>query len=286
MNIVPLACESLGTRGMAAYISTGDLGILIDPGVDLAPMRFRLPPHRIELERKTQHWNRIREYAQKAQILIVTHYHHDHFHEDESELFRDKHVLLKHPAKQINFNQKKRARILLKRIERLAREIHYADGKNFRFGDVRIQFSKPVYHGIDDRSGYVVEVSIRNERTFLHTSDVTGPIRPEHLEFILKENPEILLCDGPVSHMVGSKYDTSYLDTCIKNLITVIEQTRVQKFMLEHHLLRELEWKDKIAPVFDAAEKRGIILSPAAEFAGLKTELLEARRKELYEEYD
>ncbi|UCE19409.1 MAG: MBL fold metallo-hydrolase [Gemmatimonadota bacterium] len=282
MNIVPLACESLGTRGMAAYVSTGDLGILIDPGVDLAPVRFRLPPHRLEIERKAQHWNRIRAYAQKARILIVTHYHHDHFHEDEFELFRDKHVLLKHPEKQINFNQKKRAKALLSRIENISREIHYVDGRHFTFGDVRITFSRAVCHGINDRSGYVVEVSIRNETTFLHTSDVTGPIRPEQLEFILKQDPEILLCDGPVSYMVGSKYDTRYLDDCMKNLITIIERTRVHKLMLEHHLLRELEWQDRIAPVFDAAKERGVILSTAAEFGGLKTDLLEARRKELH----
>ena len=271
---------------MSTFVSIGSLGIVIDPGVDLAPMRFRLPPHRIELERKVEHWDRIREYSKKAQILIVTHYHHDHFHEDEFELFREKRVLLKHPTKNINFNQKKRAKALLSRIENIAEEIHFADGMDFTFEHVRIQFSRPVYHGIDDRSGYVVQVSIQSDTHFLHTSDVTGPIRPEHLDFILEENPEILLCDGPVSYMVGSRYDTTYLDNCIQNLITIIEQTRVKKFILEHHLLRELEWKDKIAPVFDAAHKRGVAVSTAAEYAGLQTELLEARRKELYEQYD
>ena len=196
MDIIPLACESLGTRGMATFVSSGGLAILIDPGVDLAPMRFRLPPHHIELERKAQQWSKIREYAKKAQILIVTHYHHDHFHEDEFELFRDKHVLLKHPIKNINYNQKRRAKALLGRIQRLAREIYYADGKDFSFGNVNIRFSQAVCHGINDRSGYVVEVSIRGDARFLHTSDVTGPVLSEQTKFVLNENPDIILCDG------------------------------------------------------------------------------------------
>ena len=285
MDIVPLAFESLGTRGMATYISTRGLNILIDPGVDLAPMRFRLPPHQIELERKALQWSRIREYAKKAQILIVTHYHHDHFHEDEFELFRDKHVLLKHPIKNINYNQKRRAGALLERIQGLAGEIRYVDGKDFSFGNVTIRFSQAVCHGINDRSGYVVEVSIRGDTRFLHTSDVTGPVLTVQLDFILRENPEIILCDGPVSYMVGSKYDTSYLDTCIENIVTIIEGTDVRTLLLDHHLLRELEWKNKISPVFKAALSKDVNIFTAAEFVGLKTELLEARRKELYEKF-
>lgn len=270
---------------MATYVSTCGLNILIDPGVDLAPMRFRLPPHKIELERKAQQWSRIREYAKKAQILVVTHYHHDHFHEDEFELFRGKHVLLKHPTKNINYNQKRRATALLDRIQGLAGEIHYVDGKNFTFGNVSVRFSQAVCHGINDRSGYVVEVSIRGDTRFLHTSDVTGPILPEQVDFILQENPEIIFCDGPVSYMIGSRYDTSYLDTCIENLIAIIEGTDVKTLLLDHHLLRELEWQDTISPVFDAAQDKDVVISTAAEYVGLQTDLLEAKRKELYEQF-
>ena len=282
MDIVPLAFESLGTRGMATFVLTGGLGILIDPGVDLAPMRFRLPPHHIELERKARQWSRIREYAKRAQILIVTHYHHDHFHEDEFELFRGKHVLLKHPTVNINFNQKQRADVLLRRIKDITLDIQYIDEQVFTFGSVKFQFSKPFCHGINDRSGYVVQVSIRSDTSFLHTSDVTGPALPGQVEFILRENPNTIICDGPVSYMVGSRYDTIYLDTCIENLVTVIEKTKVHKLILEHHLLRELDWKNKITPVFGAARGKGIQLLTAAECIGFETDLLEARRKDLY----
>ncbi|MFQ6093049.1 MAG: MBL fold metallo-hydrolase [bacterium] len=283
MEITPIAYESLGTRGSSVFVRTGDLAILIDPGVDLAPMRFRLPPHRIELERKAQHWERIRELARGAEVLIVTHYHHDHFHEHESDLFRGKTVLLKHPSENINFRQKMRARALLERIRDTAREIHYADGRDFTFGAVRIRFSQAVCHGIDTRSGYVVEVSLRGDTGFLHTSDVGGPILPEQLEFILNENPEVLFCDGPVSSMAGSRYDRDYLRRSIDNLITIIRRTGVRRLILDHHLLREMGWRERISPVFEAARSEGVRLSTAAEFAGLKTDLLEAKRKELYE---
>ena len=285
MTIIPIAFESMGTRGMATFVSAGDLNILIDPGVDLAPMRFKLPPHPIELERKARQWDSIREYAQKAHILIVTHYHHDHFHEDEWKLFRGKHVLLKHPARDINFNQKQRADVLLRRIKDSALNIQYIDGQVFTFGGVKVEFSQTVCHGINDRSGYVIQVLIKGDICFLHTSDVCGPARPEQLQFIIRGNPDILFCDGPVSYMLGSKYDTGYLDTCVKNLITIMEKTRVKQMILDHHLLRELGWAEKISPVFDASRRKRVNVTTAAEFMGLKTELLEARRKELYQQF-
>jgi len=284
LEIVPLAFESLGTRGMATFVSAGRVKILIDPGVDLAPKRFGLPPHRIELERKTEQWGRIRAYAGKASVLVVTHYHHDHFHEDESELFSGKTVLLKHPTENINVNQKKRARVLLERIQKRAKEIHFADGEEFAFGEVRIRFSPAVCHGVNSRSGYVVEVSVRSEGVFLHTSDVGGPVLPEQVEFIIRENPRVLLCDGPVSYMVGSRYDEDYLYRTTENLLTIMEQTDVKDLILDHHLLRELSWREKVRQVFEAARVKGVTVSTAAEFAGLKPDLLEARRKELYGE--
>ncbi|MEW6329676.1 MAG: MBL fold metallo-hydrolase, partial [Candidatus Micrarchaeota archaeon] len=78
MKITPLAFDSLGTRSMCTFIETKDVNILIDPGVALAPSRYGLPPHSLELERLAEHWRTIKEHARSADIMIITHYHYDH----------------------------------------------------------------------------------------------------------------------------------------------------------------------------------------------------------------
>ena len=54
MEFIPLAEESLGVRSVAAYLATGDVKILLDTGISLAPKRYGLPPHPREVERAKQ----------------------------------------------------------------------------------------------------------------------------------------------------------------------------------------------------------------------------------------
>ena len=79
MKIVPLAAESLGVRSSATFVETTDVRILIDPGVSLAPVRFGLPPHPLEIRAMNESWRTIKEYAARSDILVITHYHFDHF---------------------------------------------------------------------------------------------------------------------------------------------------------------------------------------------------------------
>ena len=52
MRVKPLAFESLGVRSMSTLVEVDDLNIVIDPSISLAPNRFRLPPHPVEIETK------------------------------------------------------------------------------------------------------------------------------------------------------------------------------------------------------------------------------------------
>lgn len=108
MKIIPLAFESLGVRSMATYIET-DQKILIDPGTSLGPKRFGLPPWKTEFDALYETRARIQEYAQKADMVTISHYHHDHFTPfslgrfiDSSpkyaeEIYRDKKLFIKNP---------------------------------------------------------------------------------------------------------------------------------------------------------------------------------------------
>lgn len=77
MKITPIAFDSLSARSMATLVETKDVKIFIDPEVAPGPSRYGLP-HRVELDRKAQHWNAIKKNVARCEVLIVTHYHYDH----------------------------------------------------------------------------------------------------------------------------------------------------------------------------------------------------------------
>lgn len=274
MRIVPIAFDSLGTRSMATYIQTSNLKLVIDPAVSLAAERFDLPPHKLELERQAEHWQQIKAYTTIADALIVTHYHYDHHNPEEPGIYRDKTVFLKDPQQHINNSQAERARYLLDRLNELPRNITYSDGQEFQFGQTKIRFSEAVPHGNIDRLGYVTEVSITDgQYKLVHTSDIEGGNLDCQRDFILTEDPDIVIFDGPMTYPFGN---------VIPNIIRIIKETRVKDFIIEHHYLRNLKWRSKLNTVYQEAEKLNKRLICAAEFLGQKENLLEARRKQLY----
>lgn len=286
MKIVPLAFESLGTRSMSTFVETKDCRILIDPGVALGPWRYGLEPHKIELERKDQHWREIKSYSEKSDILTITHYHYDHYNPEDIEIYRDKTVLMKDPEKNINFSQKKRSKYFLSQIGSSPSEIIRSDGQTFEFGNTIIIFSEPVCHGTDSKLGYVVEVVLKEgDAAFLHTSDVEGPSLNTQVSFIIEQDPNTIFCDGPMTYMLENRYSQESLQKSIKNITEIMDKTRVKKLILDHHLLRDLDWKERVKDLFPAAEEKGVEIISAAEFRGLKNELLEARRRELWKQY-
>lgn len=286
MKIVPLAFESLGVRSMATFIETDDVKILIDPGASLAPLRYGLAPHFLEWQRLEELWEVIKKYAKTAEILVVTHYHYDHHDPECPELYKNKTVFVKHPNENINISQRGRAAFFLETIRGMPKKLEIADGKDFQFGNTLIKFSKAVCHGTNPRLGYVTEVSIKsNSEKFLYTSDVEGPTLEEQINFIFEENPDIMFVDGPMTYMLGYRFSFRSLEATNKNLVKAIMKTKVHTLVLEHHFLRELDYKMRIKPVYDAAKKRNVKVVTAAEFCGKKNEMLEALRKELYAKY-
>jgi len=286
MKIIPLAFDSFGVRSMATYVETKDIKILIDPGVSLGPSRYHLPPHRIEIERERELWEVIKEYANKSDLLIVTHYHYDHHNPNYPELYRNKILFIKDPKNNINYSQKNRAKYFLEQIKDIPEEINIADNSNFELGNTKIVFSKPVFHGTNSRLGYVVETMIDDHKErFIHTSDVEGPALDDQIEFILQYSPQTLILDGPMSYMLGYRYPTKYLERSIENIIRIIDETDIKTIIPDHHFTRDLNFKERLKPVYNKIEGTDVKIITAAEYAGKEIELLEARRKELYAKF-
>ncbi len=282
MEVIPVAFDSMGVRSMATCLKS-KISVFIDPGVALGPKRYGLPPHKLEIEEMKKAWERVKEFAEKCDVVVVTHYHYDHHNPKDVEFLRGKTLIVKHPEKNINKSQKNRAAFFLSQVKSICR-VEYADGKDFEFDDVSLKFSKPVFHGTNDRLGYVVEVFVDDgKNSFLHTSDVEGPSLKEQLEFMLESNAETVFVDGPMTYMLGYRYSVESLKASIKNLQKLIEKTDIKNLILDHHLTRDLKWREAMKEVFRAGEDVGVNICSAAEFAGLEEKLLEARRKELYE---
>ncbi len=285
MKVIPISFDSLGVRSMCTQVITEDVNILIDPSVSLAPFRSGYPPHPIELKRMDETWEKILKISEEADVIILTHYHFDHFSWEEPDQFKNKILLIKHPTEKINLSQKGRASYFLKEIKNLPKKLEYCDGKEFKFGKTRIKFSQPVFHGSNPKLGYVVEILIENsEYKFIHTSDVEGPSQKDQTDFILENKPNLVFLDGPLSYMIY-KFGLENLDKSIQNMVKIIEECPIESLIIDHHFLRDLRWKEKIAKVYEVAEKRDVKVQCVAEFIGRPVEMLEARRKELYENY-
>ena len=267
-------------------VETADVKILIDPGVSLAPLRFGLPPHPLEIRRMNELWVNIKERASRADVLIITHYHFDHFDPTEPLVFRDKTLLIKHPREGINASQSQRARELMRNLRTLPRRMELADGNRFDFGSTSIQFSGPVPHGPTAKVGWVVKVSVREGgQCFLYTSDIQGACRPEHMRFILAEKPDTIYMDGPLTYMIGQGFSLSELRASIQNIRQIIETGNMRTLILDHHLLRDPNWRDEVREIFVSAAEKGVKVVTAAGFLGLEDELLEAGRGRLFERF-
>jgi len=282
MRITPLAADSLGARSMATLVETPDVTILLDPGVRLGPYRYDLPPHPTEEARQKDLWRRIKEAAKKAEVLTVSHYHYDHHNPDAPSIYRGKLAYLKDGKVNINRSQRERASAFVRALKKYPQEIQVADGNFADFGGTQLTFSPAVPHGYSDELGYVVMVRVaEGEEVFVHTGDVQGPPLKEQLGFLLDAAPTVLYADGPMTHM-PEKYPESMTKRSLENLTRIVRSTGLRTLILDHHLLRDREWRGRLGPLLAAAEEHDVTVQTAAEFAGKPVDQLEANRDRLY----
>ncbi|MEO0102342.1 MAG: hypothetical protein ABIK81_01415, partial [candidate division WOR-3 bacterium] len=113
---------------------------------------------------------------------------------------------------------------------------------------------------------------------FLFTSDVQGPLREEAVSFILENKPDIILADGPMTYLLNYRYSLGDLNQAIENIKRILKENTKVIFILDHHLTRDENYRSYLPEEF--LGKR--ILS-VAEYLGEKEELLEAKRRDLYQ---
>lgn len=295
IRVVPLAAESLGVRSLCSYVETSDVRILFDAGVSLGPNRFGLSPHPKEYEALAECRKAIAAAADKAEVVTLSHYHFDHHtpsftdwcfnwssEEVARQIYEGKTVLAKSYRFKINSSQRRRGWMFSKTGGSYAKKLRYADGKSFQFGETKVKFSEPVFHGAEDSPlGWVIMVAIEHkDERIIYASDVQGPMANYTLQLIFAQSPHMIIIGGPPTYLSGLVKQED-LQQGIQNLkrLTV----RVPLTILDHHLLRDEGWKQLFQPIIDSASKAGHRVVTAAEFLKKPNNLLECQRNGLFE---
>ncbi len=283
MNIKILAADSMGIRSMATWIEAGDVKIAIDPSASLGPSRYGLPPHELEERELEKRKKMIRGYAGDSDIIIISHYHYDHYDPNET-FYSGKTVFVKDWKNKINHSQEMRARTFIPKLEKMAKDVRVSDSNKAKFGKTTIEFSPPFFHGPENsKLGWVISTLIDDGKTrFVHTSDVQGPLVDETTDWIIEKNPDIIFLCGCLTYFLGWRYPVKLLDVANNNVIKILENTNVRTLIVDHHLVRDKRFREKIKPVYDKARGLGKQVLTGAQFAGEKERFLEAFRRELW----
>ncbi len=147
----------------------------------------------------------------------------------------------------------------------------FADNQHFDFGDIRLVFTKPLFHGIEySRVGWIISVVVSaGDKKIYYTSDVNGPIIEDYASLIISENPEILVLDGPPTYTLGYMLNNINLNRAVKNAVRIIEETsRLELLFYDHHLTREPLFRKRTLPVWEAGAKENVRVETVAEYYG------------------
>ena len=296
IRVTPLAAESLGVRSVCTFLETPDVKVLLDAAASLGPSRWGLPPHPREYGALAECRERISKAAEKADVVTISHYHFDHHTpsftdwfcnwssaEVATQIYEGKIVLAKSHRSKVNPSQRRRGWMFTKTAGKHAERFAIADGRTFEFGDTKLKFSEPVFHGIKNTFlGWVLMTTIdHGDERVLFTSDVEGPMYNPTEEMILGEAPDLLIIGGPPLYLAGFKVDETHVQQGMKNLEELVRN--IPTTILEHHILRDEKWMEACHPIFDAASKAGHAVLTAAGFLKKENSLLECRRKELFD---
>ncbi|MFQ6123887.1 MAG: hypothetical protein ACE5R6_04670 [Candidatus Heimdallarchaeota archaeon] len=297
MQVNPIQCESLGTRSLVTRVDTPDIKILLDPGIALG-IRFGHLPHPIEYEITQKITKKLCfEIASEIDVVFISHYHKDHYISSSSNytfhyhslelaeaLYTDKIIYAKHPRVDINYSQKKRGFFFEKMVSNIAKQLIWCDGLQFAINDTIIEFSPAVWHGTENTPlGFVIQCCIiHDDKRFVFGSDYQC-LNQSAIRWTLAKRPDLLLVGGPPIYLKDYKIREDALDLAKKNLIELTQQ--IPRVLVDHHLLRSIEWKDWLKEISTVIEQdRRHVCECVADYKGVPPKLLEAQRKQLYEQ--
>ena len=349
ITIKPVWFDSLGAKSSCTLVKTPDVKILIDPGIAAMQPSFPAPAAK-KREWRDKGREAIKRASKEADIIIISHYHYDHFFPTDLSIYKDKLVFAKNPNEYINDSQraratsfyssicatyggtdleslakpkrkrsrkkypdplaelpiarhkdfgdynKRRAELLEKgrrwfdsrvvnwirnpvipELDLPALKVKYPEGKAFKFGNTTLRFSKPVFHGIEfSRVGWVFYTIVEYEtEKFVHSSDLNGPVIEDYAQQIIRENPQVLILDGPMTYMFGYLLNRINLNRAVENAAAIVRSIDAELIIYDHHLPRERRFRERTEKVWSTAKEANKKVMTAAEFLGKEPSVLE-----------
>lgn len=153
----------------------------------------------------------------------------------------------------------------------LSTYVHFADGESFEEGDTRVEFSPPLFHGIEYAgTGWVITTMVQDGTgyTFLHASDLQGPTIEDYADWIIDVDPDFLILDGPATYLLGFMLNKTNLQRSVDNATRILRDSDIDTFIYDHHLLREKRFKERTKKFWKAAEGEETQVVTAAELKG------------------
>lgn len=339
LSFKPVWFDSMGAKSSSTLVETPDVKILIDPGVAVMQPSFPASMNK-KMGWLKQGEKAVLDASKDADVVIISHYHYDHFTDFDARLYKDKLLLVKNPNEFINYSQRGRAENFLgnvckdfrkielrsileknkkknypdpmdemplaaeqdfgdyserkkellgkgrKRFFRMAKswnenrripelefeniEIKFPEGKKFRFGKTKLRFSEPLFHGIEySQLGWVFATMVEYKgKKLMHSSDLCGVYVEDYAKMIIKENPDILILDGPPTYLLPYMINSINLKRCIKNICNIIENVNSELILLDHHLPRGVRYRKRLEEVYELAKKKKKMVITAAEYLG------------------
>ena len=282
MKIEILSTESLGIRGLCCSVETDQKRIIIDPGISLALIRAKLPPHPIEAVHNRLNEQKIQKYLSNATDIVFSHYHGDHIPMPPNERpfeLNGEVIKLNNPKPKIwwkdgsNLGPKYQERIQY--LESIFKTPHTPCDNTTQ---ECFTFSLPHWHGRPNRNPVrVMMTRIQSgSTTFLHASDIQL-LHDDPIEDILNNPPNILLFSGPPLYLGISKIE---FEAVQRRTLQLAEQ--IETIIIDHHLMRGpegLEWLKEMR------SKTGKEIICAADWNQTNIQLLETNRKQLYNDF-
>jgi len=95
-------------------------------------------------------------------------------------------------------------------------------------------------------------------------------LRQDYAEWIIEENPNIAIVDGPPTYQLGYMMIVTNFKRTLENMIKILRESDIELIIWDHHLPRDIKWRERVKIVLEEAKKRKKKLIVASEFYGKK----------------
>lgn len=112
----------------------------------------------------------------------------------------------------------------------------------------------------------------------IHISDVQGPVEKKPTKYIIDQKPDLIIIASPPTMVLDFRFSKKNFEKASNNLCQIIKKLKCD-IILDHHLLRDLKYKNNFPKPYKMGKER---VKTFVEYLGKKNNTLEAHRKILW----